>query len=70
MTQINQSLDFENINHNSNKENKENITIVMDYSNENSMSFKNKNNLIFNSKTTKYKDKDISKNENIMNNNS
>ena len=65
MTQINKSL--ENINCDTNKENKENLTIIMDYSNENSMSFKNKNkpNLNLTCKNSKFQDK----NPNITNNN-
>ena len=45
MSQINQSLDFDN--NNNHFSNKENITIIMDYSNENSMSLKNTKNFFF-----------------------
>jgi hypothetical protein len=78
MSQINQSLDVDNNNHLANKEN---FTIIMDYSNENSMSLQNTKNLFFNNKAQdkekekeKEKDKDkeqdnknINKNDNNAN---
>ena len=63
MSQINQSLDIDNNNHFANKEN---FTIIMDYSNENSMSLKNTKNLFFNNKD---KDKDKDKEQDNKNTN-
>ena len=65
MSQINQSLDVDNNNHFANKEN---FTIIMDYSNENSMSLKNTNNLFFNNKALD-KDKDKDKEQDNKNTN-
>ena len=66
MSELNQSLEPYNNMHFSNKEN---FTIIMDYSNENSISLKNTKNFFFNNKNTDKEQDNIKINNNENKNN-